>query len=49
LTFALLVTTWMVSTMSSTFVQQLMHADIRGSIEICGNEQFVLGRDPELW
>jgi hypothetical protein len=26
-----------------------MTADTHGNIEICGNEQFILGRDPELW
>jgi hypothetical protein len=33
----------------NVFNQQLMHADILSSIEICGNEQFILGRDPAVW
>jgi hypothetical protein len=28
---------------------ELNDADIHGSIEICGNEQFTLGRDPDMW
>jgi hypothetical protein len=28
---------------------ELNDADIHGSIEICGNEQFTLGRDPDIW
>jgi len=36
---------------STSVKPQLMHAgaDSHGSIEICGNEQFILGRDPESW
>jgi hypothetical protein len=34
---------------SSIVKRQLIPADTHGSIEICGNEQFVLGRDPESW
>jgi hypothetical protein len=30
-------------------LEYLMSTDTYSSIEICGNEQFVLGRDPELW
>lgn len=26
-----------------------MDTDVHGCIEVCGNEQFILGRDPELW
>jgi hypothetical protein len=29
--------------------QWLTIAATHGNIEICGNEQFILGRDPELW
>jgi hypothetical protein len=29
---------------------RLTYADTQsGSIEVCGNEQFYLGRDPEFW
>jgi hypothetical protein len=45
----LLVTIQMVSVTRMYSNQQLMHADILSSIEICGNEQFILGRDPALW
>jgi hypothetical protein len=30
-------------------ISSLTAADTRSSIEICGNEQFILGRDPEHW
>jgi hypothetical protein len=31
------------------FFTKLTNADTYSSIEICGNEQFSLGRDPEQW
>jgi hypothetical protein len=45
----LLATTHIVSGISNQAMQQLIYADTYGGIEICGNEQFILGRDPELW
>jgi hypothetical protein len=38
------------ATDSRAMINKLTHAGTHGGrIEVCGNEQFFLGRDPELW